>query len=404
MTVTGRTMAENMASVKWNPDQDVIRPANNPFTATGGVVGLKGNLAPEGAIVKVAGMKNLKFSGPARCFDTEEACFEAVSGRQYREGEVLVIRYEGPKGGPGMREMLNPTAALTGMGKENTVALITDGRFSGGTRGPCIGHVSPEAASGGAIALVRDGDTIAIDLPERSIRLLIADDELARREARHVVHAVDFPDVPAIHHAVINHGLAACPAFFGRLEDDGHRAFEFTGESEMLRSAQQHRRVPVMAAGMHLSRRLRGVGKVGFLGNRQRIHIGAQAHHPAAGAVPSVNEADDARAADAFHHLVATEFPQLRRHDAGGAMHLVEHFRVRVEIAAPAGHLVLEGGNSRIDPHGVSFARDGRCEPSRFPAGARLPNRVTPRSRLEATPVRAITKREVFRKSDQFNA
>jgi dihydroxy-acid dehydratase len=154
MTVTGRTIAENMASVKWNPDQDVIRPANDPFTKTGGVVGLKGNLAPEGAIVKVAGMKNLKFSGPARCFDTEEKCFEAVSKRQYKEGEVLVIRYEGPRGGPGMREMLSTTAALYGQGMGDKVALITDGRFSGATRGFCIGHVGPEAQLGGPIGLL----------------------------------------------------------------------------------------------------------------------------------------------------------------------------------------------------------------------------------------------------------
>ena len=129
ITVTGRTMAENLKRVKWNREQDVIRPADKPLTATGGVVGLKGNLAPEGAIVKVAGMENLKFSGPARCFDGEEACFEAVKTRKYREGDVLVIRYEGPKGGPGMREMLTTTAALYGQGMGGKVALITDGRF-----------------------------------------------------------------------------------------------------------------------------------------------------------------------------------------------------------------------------------------------------------------------------------
>ncbi|MBA3518709.1 MAG: dihydroxy-acid dehydratase, partial [Rhizobiales bacterium] len=163
MTVTGRTIAENMASVTWNPDQDVVRPADNPITVTGGVVGLRGNLAPEGAIVKVAGMHNLRFAGPARCFDSEEACFAAVASKSYREGEVLVIRYEGPRGGPGMREMLSTTAALYGQGMGDKVALITDGRFSGATRGFCIGHVAPEAAIGGPIGLLRDGDIIEID-------------------------------------------------------------------------------------------------------------------------------------------------------------------------------------------------------------------------------------------------
>ncbi len=163
MTVTGRTIAENLKRVKWNKDQDVVRPADKPLSVTGGVVGLKGNLAPEGAIVKVAGMSELKFTGPARCFDGEEACFQAVRNRKYREGDVLVIRYEGPKGGPGMREMLATTAALYGQGMGGKVALITDGRFSGATRGFCIGHVGPEAAVGGPIALLRDGDFITID-------------------------------------------------------------------------------------------------------------------------------------------------------------------------------------------------------------------------------------------------
>jgi dihydroxy-acid dehydratase len=181
MTVTGRTMAENMAAVKWNPDQDVVRPANDPITRTGGVVGLKGNLAPDGAIVKVAGMKNLKFSGPARCFDTEEACFAAVSKREYREGEVLVIRYEGPRGGPGMREMLATTAALYGQGMGDKVALITDGRFSGATRGFCVGHVGPEAAIGGPIALIRDGDIITLDAVEGTLSVNVSDEEFAVR-------------------------------------------------------------------------------------------------------------------------------------------------------------------------------------------------------------------------------
>ncbi len=184
MTVTGRTIAENLKSVKWNPDQDVVRSAATPLTKTGGVVGLKGNLAPDGAIVKVAGMANQKFTGPARCFDGEEACFEAVRKKAYKEGEVLVIRYEGPRGGPGMREMLSTTAALYGQGMGDKVALITDGRFSGATRGFCIGHVGPEAAVGGPIALVKDGDIIAIDAVNGTIDVQISDDEFAKRKAQ----------------------------------------------------------------------------------------------------------------------------------------------------------------------------------------------------------------------------
>jgi dihydroxy-acid dehydratase len=176
-------MAENLANVAWNPDQDVVRPANAPLTPTGGVVGLKGNLAPEGAIVKVAGMARDRqtFRGPARCFDNEEACFEAVRNRQYKEGEVLVIRYEGPRGGPGMREMLATTAALYGQGMGDKVALITDGRFSGATRGFCIGHVGPEAAVGGPIGLLRDGDIIAIDAIKGTLDVELPEAELATR-------------------------------------------------------------------------------------------------------------------------------------------------------------------------------------------------------------------------------
>jgi dihydroxy-acid dehydratase len=183
ITVTGRSVAENMKSVAWNDDQDVVRPADRPLLATGGVVGLTGNLAPEGAIVKVAGMDNLKFTGPARCFDGEEACFDAVKNRKYREGEVLVIRYEGPRGGPGMREMLATTAALYGQGMGNKVALITDGRFSGATRGLCVGHVGPEAAVGGPIAHLRDGDIIAIDADNGTIEVRLDQAELDRRRA-----------------------------------------------------------------------------------------------------------------------------------------------------------------------------------------------------------------------------
>ncbi|RUY96773.1 dihydroxy-acid dehydratase [Mesorhizobium sp. M7A.F.Ca.CA.001.12.2.1] len=192
MTVTGRTLAENMQHVVWNEHQDVVRPANRPITQTGGVVGLKGNLAPEGAIVKVAGMAELKFSGPARCFDSEEECFEAVTHRNYREGEVLVIRYEGPRGGPGMREMLSTTAALYGQGMGGKVALITDGRFSGATRGFCIGHVGPEAAVGGPIGLLRDGDVISIDAVNGTIDVALSDSELAARAKTWKARATDY--------------------------------------------------------------------------------------------------------------------------------------------------------------------------------------------------------------------
>jgi dihydroxy-acid dehydratase len=183
LTVTGRTMAENLKNVKWNPDQDVIRPADKPLSPTGGVVGLKGNLAADGAIVKVAGMKQLTFSGPARCFDGEEACFEAVKNKKYKEGEILVIRYEGPRGGPGMREMLATTALLYGQGMGEKVALITDGRFSGATRGFCVGHVGPEAAVGGPIGLLRDGDVIEIDAVKGTLNVKLSDEELAKRKS-----------------------------------------------------------------------------------------------------------------------------------------------------------------------------------------------------------------------------
>jgi dihydroxy-acid dehydratase len=183
MTVTGKTVAENLENVKFNTDQDVIRSTTNPIAPTGGVVSLKGNLAPDGAIVKVAGLKSQRFVGPARVFDTEEKCFEAVNNRTYKEGDVLVIRYEGPKGGPGMREMLSTTAALYGQGMGDKVALITDGRFSGATRGFCIGHVGPEAAVGGPIALIKDGDIITLDAVAGEISVNVSEEEFARRKA-----------------------------------------------------------------------------------------------------------------------------------------------------------------------------------------------------------------------------
>lgn len=181
MTVTGKTLGENIEEITWNPDQKVIYPATAPITPTGGVVGLRGSLAPDGAIVKVAGMERLKFTGPAQVFDCEEDCFAAVEARQIREGSVIVIRYEGPKGGPGMREMLSTTAALYGQGMGEKVALITDGRFSGATRGFCIGHVGPEAAECGPIALIADGDEIAIDAEAGTIDLNVAAEVLEER-------------------------------------------------------------------------------------------------------------------------------------------------------------------------------------------------------------------------------
>jgi dihydroxy-acid dehydratase len=183
ITVSGKTLAENLKPVEFNKNQKVVYPTSNPITPTGGVVGLKGTLAPEGAIVKVAGMKNLKFTGPAICFDCEEDAFAAVQARNYKDGDVFVIRYEGPRGGPGMREMLATTAALYGQGSGDKVALITDGRFSGATRGFCVGHVGPEAAVGGPIALIKDGDLITLDAVEGIIDLHVAPEELERRRA-----------------------------------------------------------------------------------------------------------------------------------------------------------------------------------------------------------------------------
>ena len=186
MTVTGKTMAENLADIKFNEDQDVVYRPEKPLSPTGGVVVLKGNLATDGAIVKVAGMQNeaLVFKGAARCFDSEEECFKAVENKKYQEGDILVIRYEGPKGGPGMREMLATTAAIYGQGMGNKVALITDGRFSGGTRGFCIGHVSPEAAVGGMIALLKDGDKITIDAIKGEINVDLSDAEIKNRQEK----------------------------------------------------------------------------------------------------------------------------------------------------------------------------------------------------------------------------
>ena len=192
MTVTGKTLGENIDEITWNPNQKVIYPATAPITPTGGVVGLRGTLAPDGAIVKVAGMDRLTFTGPAQVFDCEEDCFAAVEAREIREGSVIVIRYEGPKGGPGMREMLSTTAALYGQGMGEKVALITDGRFSGATRGFCIGHVGPEAAECGPIALIEDGDEIMIDAETGVIDLNVSAEVLDERRKHWTPRATDY--------------------------------------------------------------------------------------------------------------------------------------------------------------------------------------------------------------------
>ncbi len=185
LTITGETLAEVLSKVPAEPrsDQDVIRPWHNPVYAQGHLSILKGNLSSEGAVAKISGIKNPKITGPARVFDSEEACMEAILAENIKPGDVIVIRYEGPKGGPGMREMLSPTAALVGAGMGESVALITDGRFSGGTYGFVVGHVAPEAAVGGTIALVEEGDSITIDAKARLLQLNVSDEELARRRA-----------------------------------------------------------------------------------------------------------------------------------------------------------------------------------------------------------------------------
>jgi dihydroxy-acid dehydratase len=194
LTVTGRTMAEEAAAAKETPKQEVVRPMDAPLKPTGGLVILKGNLAPEGCVIKVAGHKAEKFRGPARVFDNEEAAFAAVEGGRIKAGDVVVIRYEGPKGGPGMREMLQVTAALVGAGLGESVALLTDGRFSGATRGLMAGHVAPEAAIGGPIAAVADGDIINFDIPKRSLNVELTDAEIQRRLSSWKAPAPRFTD------------------------------------------------------------------------------------------------------------------------------------------------------------------------------------------------------------------
>ncbi len=192
MTVTGKTMKENLKGIKFNPKQKVLRAYNRPLSPDGGVVGLKGNLAPEGAIVKIAGLKKLQFTGRARCFDNEESAMKAVQSRKYKDGDVIIIRYEGPVGGPGMREMLSTTGAIYGQGKGEKVALITDGRFSGATRGFCVGHVGPEAALGGPIALLRNGDVIDIDAKKGTINVRLTRTQLVSRRRKWKARKSDF--------------------------------------------------------------------------------------------------------------------------------------------------------------------------------------------------------------------
>ncbi|MGH8530403.1 MAG: dihydroxy-acid dehydratase, partial [Nevskiales bacterium] len=186
ITITGRSMAEELAAVPATPrqDQDVIRPFDQPLYPQGHLAILKGNLAPEGCVAKITGLKNPVITGPARVFNSEDEAMAAILGDQIKPGDVLVIRYEGPKGGPGMREMLAPTSAIIGKGLGESVGFITDGRFSGGTWGMVVGHVAPEAALGGNIALVQEGDSITIDAHRHLIQLNVSDGELAQRRAR----------------------------------------------------------------------------------------------------------------------------------------------------------------------------------------------------------------------------
>jgi dihydroxy-acid dehydratase len=219
LTVTGKTIAENLKDVVFPKDQDVVLPIAKPLSPTGGVVVLKGNLAPEGAIVKVAGLKNLIHTGPALCFDCEEEAFKAVEERRYKDGDVIVIRYEGPKGGPGMREMLSTTAALYGQGAGEKIALITDGRFSGGTRGFCIGHVGPEAAVGGPIALLKDGDIITIDATKGSIEVALSEAELDLRKSAWKPRETAYPSG-----ALWKFAMSSGPAYQGAVTHPGGSA------------------------------------------------------------------------------------------------------------------------------------------------------------------------------------
>ena len=194
ITVTGRTFAEEAADAKETPGQPVIHPLDKPIKASGGLVILKGNLAPEGGVIKVTGIERKSQRGPARVFDSEEAAMSAVTGGHIKAGDVLVIRYEGPRGGPGMREMLGVTSAIVGAGLSESVALLTDGRFSGATRGFMVGHVAPEAAVGGTIALVKEGDSIFLDIEHRVIELEVPAEELAARKSGVEGAGTEVPD------------------------------------------------------------------------------------------------------------------------------------------------------------------------------------------------------------------
>jgi dihydroxy-acid dehydratase len=186
MTITGKTVAENLKDIPDEPraDQDVIRPWSNPMYAKGHLAILKGNLAPEGCVAKITGLKNPSITGPARVFDSEPKAMDAILGDKIKPGDVVVIRYEGPKGGPGMREMLAPSSALIGKGLGESVGLVTDGRFSGGTWGMVVGHVTPEAYEGGPIALLKDGDSVTIDAKKLLIQVNVSKAELARRKSK----------------------------------------------------------------------------------------------------------------------------------------------------------------------------------------------------------------------------
>ena len=219
MTVTGKTLAENHRDVVFPTDQDVVYPVSRAITPTGGVVGLRGNIAPDGAIVKVAGMAKQRFEGTALCFDCEEDAFAAVEQRAYKAGDVFVIRYEGPRGGPGMREMLSTTSAIYGQGMGESVALITDGRFSGGTRGFCVGHVGPEAALGGPIALLRNGDKIVIDAVAGTMDVDLTDAEWAERRAAWKPRTTDYNSG-----AIWKYAQLVGPAHLGAVTNPGGAA------------------------------------------------------------------------------------------------------------------------------------------------------------------------------------
>jgi dihydroxy-acid dehydratase len=219
LTVTGKTMAENLAGVLVPENQQVVRPVSQPLSPTGGLVALRGSLAPDGAIVKVAGCKLRAFSGPALVFESEEECMAAVMAKRYTPGDVLVIRNEGPAGGPGMREMLSTTSAIYGQGMGEMVALVTDGRFSGATRGLCVGHVGPEASLGGPIGLLRDGDVITIDADAGTIDVALSEEELAERRAAYLPRQHDFQSG-----AIWRYAQTVGPARFGAVVHPGAAA------------------------------------------------------------------------------------------------------------------------------------------------------------------------------------